>query len=120
VPRPSWKLTVRAGADVDHARFDDLDEAVAAMREWAFKVRAKGPPKTAKLVKTFEPKDQVQARLELSSGGFLRRKTVAGIDVRGDGTFMPFAGGLRREELDPSDHDTPFDLVRETLEGASR
>ena len=118
--RPSFKLTVRAGADVDHAKFDDLDEAVAAMREWALKVRAEGPPKTAKLIKTFEPKDQVQARLELSTGGFLRKKTVAGVDVRGDGTFMPFAGGVGREELDPSTHDTPFDLVRETLEGASR
>lgn len=117
--RPSFKLTVRAGADVDHAKFDDLDEAVAAMREWALKVRAEGPPKTANLIKTFEPKDQVRARLELSSGGFLR-KTVAGIDVRGDGTFMPFSGGLRREELDPTSHDTPFDLVRETFEGAPR
>jgi hypothetical protein len=118
VARPSFKLTVRAGADVDHAKFEDLDQAVEAMREWAFKVRAEGPPKTAKLVKTFEPRDQIQARLELSTGG-LFRKTVAGIDVRGDGTFMPFAGGVRREELDPSTHDTPFDLVRETLEGAS-
>jgi hypothetical protein len=111
---------VRAGADVDHAKFEDLDEAVEAMREWAFKVRAEGPPKAAKLVKTFEAKDQVQARLQLSTGAFLRRKTVAGIDVRGDGTFMPFAGGVGREELDPSTHDSPFDLVRETLEGASR
>jgi hypothetical protein len=107
---------VRAGADVDHAKFDDLDEAVAAMREWALKVRAEGPPKTAKLIKTFEPKDKVQARLELSSGSFFS-KTVAGIDVRGDGTFVPFRGGVRREELDPSKHDTPFDLVRETWEG---
>jgi hypothetical protein len=119
VARPSFKLTVRAGADVDHAKFEDLDEAVAAMREWALRVRAEGPPKTAKLIKTFEPKDQVQARLELSTGG-LFHKRVAGIDVRGDGTFMPFAGGVRREELDPSTHDTPFDLVRETLEGADR
>jgi hypothetical protein len=112
-------LTVRAGADVDHAKFTDLDEAVAAMREWAFKVRAEGPPKTAKLVKTFEPREQVQARLQLRGGGFLH-KTVAGIDVRGDGTFMPFRGGVRREELDPSTHDTPFDLVRETLEGVDQ
>jgi hypothetical protein len=119
VARPSFRLTVRAGADVDHAKFEDLDEAVAAMREWALKVRAEGPPKTTNLIKTFKPKDQVQARLELSTGGFLH-KTVAGIDVRGDGTFMPFTGGLRREELDPTSHDTPFDLVRETLEGADR
>ena len=36
----------------------------------------------------------------------------------GDGTFLPFRGGIRREELDPTDYDTPFDLVRETLERA--
>ena len=117
--RPSFKLTVRAGADVDHAKFDDLDEAVAAMREWALKVRSEGPPKTAKLIKTFKPVDQVQARLELSTGG-LFHTTTAGIDVRGDGTFMPFRGGVAREELDPTTYDTPFDLVRETLEGATK
>jgi hypothetical protein len=46
----------------------------------------------------------------------LWRKSVAGVDVRGDGTFVPFSGGVAREELDPTDHDTPFDIVRETLE----
>jgi hypothetical protein len=64
--------------------------------------------------KDFEPADQVHARLQLAGRGFLH-KPVAGIDVRGDGTFMPYRGGIRREELDPSHHDTPFDLVRETL-----
>ncbi|HET7485076.1 MAG TPA: hypothetical protein VFJ64_06815 [Solirubrobacterales bacterium] len=51
----------------------------------------------------------------MSGRGWLR-KPVAGVDVRGDGTFMPFRGRFRREELDPSGHETPFDLVRETLE----
>jgi hypothetical protein len=117
VARPSWKLTVRNGAEVDHEGFDDVDEAVARMRERALEIRAEGPPKVANVLRKFEPTDQVTARLELSRGGFLR-KQAAGIDVRGDGTFMPYRGGLRREELDPSGHDTPFDLVRETLEGA--
>ena len=116
--RPSWKLTVRNGAEVDREGFDDIGEAVARMRERALAIRAEGPPKTTNLVRKFEPKDQVTARLELSRGGFLR-KQAAGVDVRGDGTFNPYRGGLRREELDPSHHDTPFDLVRETLEGAS-
>jgi hypothetical protein len=111
-------LTVRNGAEVDHEGFDDVGEAVARMRERALAIRAEGPPKATKVVRRFEPKDQVTARLELSTGGFLR-KQAAGIDVRGDGTFVPYRGGLRREELDPSGPDTPFDLVRETLEGAS-
>ncbi len=114
--RPSWKLTIRAGAEVDHESFDDLGAAVTAMRKRALKIRAEGPPKTTNLIRTFKPADQVRARLELSGRGLLH-KPVAGVDVRGDGTFVPYRGGLRREELDPSGHDTPFDLVRETLEG---
>ena len=50
-----------------------------------------------------------------SAGKGWLRKPIAGIDVRGDGTFMPYRGGVRREELDPSKHETPFELVRETL-----
>lgn len=81
-------------------------------------IRAGGSVKKVSVVRDFEPGDQVQARLQLSGKGWLR-KSVAGIDVRGDGTLMPYRGGVRREELDPADHDSPFDLVRETLEQAT-
>jgi hypothetical protein len=114
-----WKLTIRHESDVSHEQFDDLAEAVAAMRERALAIRAEGPIDRVQSLRDFEPRDQVQARLQLSSGG-LFRKSTAGIDVRGDGTFVPFAGGVAREELDPTDHDTPFDLVRETLEAERR
>jgi hypothetical protein len=110
-----WKLTVRHGSDVDHAQFEDLTEAVAAMRERALAIRAEAPVGAVQSLRDFEPRDQVHARLQLSSGGLLR-KTVAGVDVRGDGSFVPFRGGVVREELDPTHHETPFDLVRETLE----
>lgn len=110
---------MRRGSEVEHAQFDELDEAVAFMRERAMGIRAGAPAKTASLLRTFEPKDQVRARLELKRKGVLRRAT-AGIDVRGDGTFVPYRGGVGREELDPSEHGTPFDLVRETLEAETR
>ena len=116
---PRWKLTVRRGSEVEHASFDDLGEAVAEMRRRALEVRAGGPAKTASLLREFKPEDQVRARLELRGKGFLR-KPVAGVDVRGDGTFVPYRGGVGREELDPSHHDTPFELVRETLEAEDR
>jgi hypothetical protein len=119
VARSKWKLTVRFGPEVERTGFDDLGEAVAAMRERALTVRAEGPPKTAALLGTYGPAEQVQARLELKGRG-LRHRPVAGIDVRGDGTFVPYRGGVGREELDPSDHDTPFDLVRETLQAERR
>jgi hypothetical protein len=110
-----WKLTVRHGSDVDHLGFEDLGEAVAAMRARALDIRAEGPVKGVSSLRDFGPEAQVHARLQLSGRGLLR-KPVAGIDVRGDGTFMPFRGSVRREELDPTNHETPFDLVRETLE----
>ncbi len=117
--RPSWKLTVRVEAAVEHFGFDDLDAAVTAMRERALSIRAGAPPKTANALRTFKPSQQVQGRLELSGRG-LFGKPVAGIDVRGDGTFMPYRGGVGREELDPTAHETPFDAVRETLEADGR
>jgi hypothetical protein len=119
VSRPQWKLTVRHGPEVEHQGFDDLREAIAAMRQRALDIRAEGPVGSTSLLRDYAPEDQVHARLELKGKGLLRKPT-AGIDVRGDGTFMPYRGGLGREELDPADHDTPFDLVRETLEAEGR
>lgn len=87
------------------------------MRERALAIRAEGPVKGVSSLRDYGPKQQVHARLQLSGKGWLR-KPIAGIDVRGDGTFMPYRGGVRREELDPSKHETPFELVRETLEEA--
>ncbi len=111
---PRWKLTIRNGSKVSHASFEDLDEAVAEMREKALEIRAAGPAKPVSALRDFEPGDQVMARLQIAGKGFVR-KPVAGVDVRGDGTFMPFRGGVTRQELDPTDYETPFDLVRETL-----
>ena len=117
--RPTWKLTVRHGSDVDHQSFDDLGEAVAAMRERALAIRSERPVRPVRSLRDYAPGEQVHARLQLSGRG-LFRKPVAGVDVRGDGTFVPFRGGVVREELDPTHHDTPFDLVRETLESEER
>jgi hypothetical protein len=119
VARSRWKLTVRHGSEVEQVGFDDLGEAVAAMRERALEIRAGAGPKTASLLGTYGPEDQVQARLQLQGRGLLRKPT-AGIDVRGDGTFVPYRGGVGREELDPADRETPFELVRETLEAEER
>jgi hypothetical protein len=115
----SWKLTVRHGPDVEHAKFDDLAEAVEGMRQRALAIRSEGPLRSVAALRDFDPRDQVQARLELSGNRGLR-KQVAGVDVRGNGEFVPYRGRLRREEMDPSAHDTPFDVVRETLERDER
>jgi hypothetical protein len=111
---PRWKLTVRAGSEISHEGFDDLDEAVAALRERALAIRSdRGPAEAVSALRDFRPEDQVQARLQLSGGGLLRGP-VAGVDVRGDGGFVPFRGGLRRELL-PTGGATAFEAVRKTL-----
>jgi hypothetical protein len=115
VARPKWKLTVRHGSEVESVGFDDLGEAVAAMRARALEIRAEGPVKGVASLRDYAPGDQVHARLQLAGRGLLR-KPVAGVDVRGDGTFVPFRGGVGREELDPTNDETPFETVRETLE----
>jgi hypothetical protein len=112
----AWKLTVRHGSEVEHQSFDDLDGAISVMRERALGIRAEGPVEPATGFKDFAPRDQVHARLQITGRGLLRKAT-AGVDVRGNGEFVPYRGGIRREELDPSRHETPFDLVRETLSG---
>ena len=89
----AWKLTVRHGSEVTHASFEELGEAVEAMRERALAIRAEGPVKGVSALRDFGPEQQVHARLQLSGGGIFR-KAVAGVDVRGDGTFMPYRGGV--------------------------
>lgn len=114
----AWKLTVRHGSDVSHQRFDDLDQAVEEMRRRALAIRAEGSAKSASALRDFGPEQQVHARLQITGKGLLH-KPVAGVDVRGDGAFVPFRGGVTREELDPTAYDTPFDAVRETLRATS-
>ena len=89
------------------------------MRRRALEIRSQGPVKRVSALRDFAPSDQVHARLQLSSGGLLHR-SAAGVDVRGDGAFVPYRGAVRREELDPTEYDTPFDVVREALERSAR
>ena len=95
--------------------FDDLDEAVAAMRERALAIRAEGPVKAVRSLRDFEPRGQVHARLQLSGGGLLR-KPVAGVDVRGDGTFVPYRGGVGARSSTRAATRRRSTSVRETLE----
>lgn len=112
--RRDWTLTFRHGPKVDRAEFADLDEAVAALRERIEEVRAEGPLKAVKMFRQYEPERRVNARAELSRGGFLR-STTAGVDLMGDGSLVPYAGSVRRRLLDAPEGGTAFDAVRDFL-----
>ena len=63
------------------------------------------------MVRDFEPGDLVAGRVEISTGGMLRRGVTAGVDVMGDGRYVAFRGGIGREELDFGE-GSPFAAVR--------
>ena len=108
-----YQLTVRHGPRVERERLDDLDEAIARMRRRAEEIRADGPLAAVKAFRDYGPEQRVAGRVELSTGGWLRGRD-AGVDVMGDGSLVAYAGGMRKEPLEPQGHD-PFAAVREAL-----
>jgi hypothetical protein len=40
---------------------------------------------------------------------------TAGIDVMGDGTIVPFSGGVMRQPLEPKSGESPYDAIRRVL-----
>jgi hypothetical protein len=109
-----YRLTVRQGPKVSREKFEDLDAAMSALERHVAEIRDAGPLDTRKLLRDFEPEDQVAGRVEISTGGFLRRGRDAGVDVMGEGSLVAFSGGMRRVELDQRGHG-PFEAVRREL-----
>ncbi|CAN5220345.1 hypothetical protein BH24ACT23_BH24ACT23_09980 [soil metagenome] len=95
-------------------RFELLDDAILALERHVKDIRSAGPLEARKMIREFEPADQVAGRVEISTGSLLRRGNEAGIDVMGDGTFVAWSGGTGRIELDPG-RDGPFEAVRQVL-----
>ena len=110
----SFKLTIRNGPKVTREKHDSLDEAIAALRSHAERIRSEGRLDPVSVIRTYEPGDQVRARLEISTGGPFRSRD-AGIDVMGDGGLVPFRGGVFRKELAAGEDGTAFDAVEEAM-----
>jgi hypothetical protein len=114
--RDGYTLTVRHGPAVQRESFDELRDAVAELERRAEAVRAGTPLEKVSMLRDFEPAEQVAARLEISTGGFLRGRD-AGVDVMGDGSVVPYRGGIRRERLEPRQGQSPYEAVGRALGG---
>ena len=107
-----WTVKVRAGSRVDRARHDDLRGALATLEERGRELeRDAGAKPRSPLGRTYEPVQQVVARLELSGPGRLR----AGIDVRGDGSSEAFTGRFRRQLVNEHPGESAYDALRREL-----
>ena len=107
----SYKLTERIAGKVRHQSFDDLPTAIDALERRGHELQGKADADVVggTLMRQFEPKDQVVARLELS--------VKAGVDVRGDGSAVPWTGRFFRSEIERREGETAYDAVRRILLG---
>lgn len=115
----SYKLTIRHGSKVTRESHETLAGALEALRESSQRIRAEGNLPEASMIRTYEPGERVKARLEISTGGFLRRRD-AGLDVMGDGALVPFQGGVVRRPLETENRSSPFEAIEASLRSDGR
>ena len=106
----SYTLTTRIGGKVSHERFDDLATALAALERGGHVLQGRADAEAVggTLMRRYEPADQVTARLELSGPKRLR----VGIDVRGDGSALPFTGRVIRKPVERRSGESAYDALR--------
>jgi hypothetical protein len=109
----AYTVTSRAGAKVRKQRFDELDEAIAALERIAGELAdgAHARPAGGFLIRRLDPVQQVVGRVELAGPDRMR----AGVDVRGDGSSEAFLGRVRRQLIEQQGRETAFDALRRVL-----
>jgi hypothetical protein len=108
-----WALKVRVGPKVEKQRYPDLAEALDALEERGRELESRANKHTLdlKVIRKFEPVQQVSARIELAGPGRVR----AGVDVRGDGSSEGWTGRIRRSLIEQQPGETAYDALRRTL-----
>jgi hypothetical protein len=112
----SWKVTVRHGPEVKRERFASLEGALGFAREAADRVRREGRLPDINALREILSDQRVHARIEVSGKGLLRGPE-AGLDVKGDGSVVPYRGAISKEPLEADSLDDAVARVREALSG---
>jgi hypothetical protein len=112
-----YTLTIREGPKVEREQHDSLPDALDSLRARARTLQAGEELPEIKAFRSYGPERRVKARLEITAGNFLRRRE-AGLDVMGDGSLVPYRGGVFKRELDAGEGgDAPFSAIGEALGG---
>jgi hypothetical protein len=108
-----YRITIRNGPVVEHEHRDELAEALAVVerRGRQLEKEANAESVGGRLIRRFEPVQQVVARVELSGPGRLR----AGVDVRGDGSSESWTGRVRRRLVEQWTGESPYDALGRVL-----
>ncbi len=108
-----YRVVIRQEGKVERLKSDSLAAAVDLVEARARELADGAGSRTVggKLLRRFEPIQQVTARLELAGPRRLR----AGIDVRGDGSVESYTGRMRRELIEQRDDEDAYDALRRTL-----
>ena len=112
-----FRVTIRAGARVDKQRAESLDGALDVLEREAA-VLAGGEARRAPVrrgKRSYEPIQQVGARIELGGPERMLPSVRGGVDIRGDGSVEAWTGRLRREVVAPEKGETPFHALRRAL-----
>ena len=108
----SYTLTVRTGAKVRKHRHERMDEALAELRRIGADLTDTAGSRAVggRLMRRFEPQQQVIGRIELKGPG-----ANGGVDVRGDGSAEAFTGRLRRTLVHQQPGESPYDALAREL-----
>jgi len=108
----SYRVTVRAGPKVARERYDDPNQALAAVERHGLELERTAGSRAVggKLLRRFEPVQQVVGRVEVSGPS-----AQGGVDVRGDGSTEAFTGKLRRTLVEQRNGESAYAALRRVL-----
>jgi hypothetical protein len=109
---PRFTLTERVRGKVSRERFAALTDALLALERRGHQLQGEADAAVVggSLMRRFEPEDQVTARLELKGP-----RVRAGVDVRGDGTAVPYTGRVRRRLVERERGESSYDALGRIL-----
>ena len=108
-----YRVRVRTSGRVAGERYDDANQALAAVERHARELERTSGSRTVggTLMRRFEPVQQVVGRVELKGPDGMR----GGVDVRGDGSSEAFTGRMGRTLVKQRDGETAYAALRRVL-----
>lgn len=112
-----YRLEVRVGPRVEKHAFAELAEALDVLEQQARRLTGGGARRTPvrTRMRTYEPIEQVGARIELKGPQRLFPSLRAGVDVRGDGSVEAWSGGIRRTLIGQEAGEDAFAALRRVV-----